>query len=161
MMATRAGDTDAAIVPYLAQRLQCTPDAVIELLNKRSGLLGVSGCSSDLRELLAHPADAARFAVELYCYRVRKYVGAYLAVLGGCDALLFGGGVGEHMPEIRARILEPLRWLGIELDAAANAAARGQECRISSAASRIAVQVIPVAEERALAEAALECAASR
>ena len=158
VMATRAGDTDAAIVPYLARRLGCAPEAIIERLNERSGLLGVSGRSGDLRELLADDSEGARFAVELYCYRARKYVGAYFAVLGGCDAVLFGGGVGEHAPEIRARILEPLRFLGIELDAAANAAARGQESRISSPTSRVAVQVIPVDEEHALALAALEYA---
>ena len=75
-----------------------------------------------------------RFAVELYCYRARKYLGAYLAVLGGCDGIVFGGGVGEHVPEVRARILAGLEWAGIELDRAANEAARGSESRISAAA---------------------------
>jgi acetate kinase len=160
VMATRSGDVDAAIVPFLARRLKRTPDAVIDLLNHESGLLGVSGRSSDLRELLADDCERARFAIELYCYRVRKYVGAYFAVLGGCDGVVFGGGVGEHSAEIRERILGPLEFLGIKLDDAANAAARGQEALISRPDSRTAVRVIPVDEEHALAVAGLSCSGS-
>src|SRR5262249_28621944 len=146
VMATRSGDVDAATVPYLARRLGCSADRVIELLNHEAGLLGLSGRSSDVRGLLAREDDAARFAVDLYCYRAGKYVGAYLAVLGGCDGVLFGGGVGEHLPEIRARVLEPLVWAGIEVDSAANLAARGQEARISPEGARVGVHVVPVDE---------------
>jgi len=159
VMATRSGDLDPAIVAYLAARRQVAPDKVIEWLNHECGLLGVSGQSSDLRELLAAPrTEAAEFAVELYCYRVTKYIGAYLAVLGGCDGILLSGGVGEHMPQIRERILGTLGWAGVELDRPANEAARGTEACISRAGSPVRVQVIPGDEERLLASAALACA---
>ncbi len=159
VMATRSGDIDPAVVPYLARRLDSSPDRILEMLNHDSGLLGVSGVSGDLRALLAAGSEAAQFAIELYCYRARKYIGAYLAALEGCDGILFGGGVGEHMPEIRERILAPLRWAGIALDAKANAAARGGEARISAAGASIEVGVVQVDEELTLARAALACAA--
>lgn len=155
VMATRSGDVDPAAVAYLARKLRLPADAVIELMNHESGLLGLSGLSGDLRVLLAERSEAAQFAVELYCYRARKTIGAYLAALGGCDGIVFGGGVGEHLPQIRERILAPLSWAGIELEPAANAAACGAEARISAARSAIQVQVVPVDEERALAAAAL------
>ncbi len=158
VMATRSGDIDPAVVPYLARRLRSSPDRVVEILNRDCGLLGVSGASGDLRALIDAPGEAARLAVELYCYRARKYVGAYLAALGGCDGIVFGGGVGEHMPEIRERILAPLGWAGIALDLPANRAARGGEARIGRAGAPIAVWVIPVDEEQTLARAALACA---
>jgi len=161
MMATRSGDVDPAAVAYLAEKQQVPAARIVEFLNRECGLLGVSGVSSDLRALIADPSEAARFAVELYCYRVRKCLGAYLTVLGGCEGIVFGGGVGEHMPEIRARILAPLRWLGVELDAAANEAARGGEARITQPASRIAVYVLPADEEHAIASAALACLAAQ
>jgi acetate kinase len=176
VMATRSGDVDPAAIAYLAGRLHTTADHIVERLNEESGLLGVSGLSSDLRVLAAQspepaqplnaaqsskaaqPTDAARFAVDLYCYRARKYVGAYLAVLGGCDGIAFGGGVGEHLPDIRERILAPLRWAGIEIDPQANDAARGSEARISASGSPITIQVIPVDEEQTLAHAAFDFA---
>jgi acetate kinase len=158
VMATRSGDVDPAAVAYLEHKLRVSADRVIEIMNHESGLLGVSALSSDVRALLAEPNDAARFAVELYCYRARKAIGAFLAALGGCEGIVFGGGVGEHLPEIRARILAPLAWAGVEIDAAANEAARGAEACISRAQSAIKVQVIPVDEERALATAALAVA---
>ncbi len=157
VMATRSGDLDPAVVPYLARKLQAPAERIIDLLNHDCGLLGVSGLSGDLRALLAAPAEAARFAVELYCYRARKYVGAYFAALGGCDGIVFGGGVGEHMPEIRERILAPLAWAGVELDPQANDAARGGEARIGRSGAPVEVQVIPVDEEDTLARAALAC----
>jgi len=157
VMATRSGDVDAAIVPFLAQRRGVTADRIVEILNRESGLLGVSGRSSDLRVLLAEASPQAQLAVDLYCYRARKYIGAFLAVLGGCEGIVFGGGVGEHMPQIRERILASLGWAGVALDLGANAAALGQEACISAADSRTAVYVIPVDEEHVLAAAALEC----
>jgi acetate kinase len=93
--------------------------------------------------------------VDLYCYRARKYIGAYLAVLGSCDGIVFGGGVGEHVPAVRQRILTDMAWAGIEIDSAANDAARGQEARIDTAARAVRVHVIPVEEEWVLARAAL------
>jgi acetate kinase len=159
VMATRSGDVDPAVVPWLARKLGISADRVIERLNQESGLLGVSGVSADIRAVLDERSEAAQFAIELYCYRARKAIGAFLAVLGGCEAILFGGGVGEHLPEIRARILAPLGWAGVALDAGANAAARGEEACISRPDSRTEVWVIPVDEEHALAEAALRLAA--
>lgn len=159
VMATRCGDVDPAAVAYLAHKLQTSADSVIEMMNHESGLLGVSGVSDDMRAVLAERSEAAQLAVELYCYRARKTIGAFLAVLGGCDAIVFGGGVGEHLPEIRARILAPLGWAGAQLDARANDAARGDETRISLPESAIELCVIPVDEEHALAEAALRLAA--
>jgi acetate kinase len=157
VMATRSGDVDAAIVPFLANRRGVTADRIIELLNREAGLLGVSGRSSDMRILLGDPSPEAQLAVELYCYRARKYMGAFLAVLGGCDGIVFGGGVGEHSPQIREGILGSLRWVGIELDTAANAAALGQDARISTASSPTHVHVVVVDEEHVLACAALSC----
>lgn len=161
VMATRSGDVDPAAVAYLSHKLAASPDRVIEMMNHESGLLGVSGLSGDVRALLTEPGEPAQFAVELYCYRARKAVGAFLAALGGCEGIIFGGGVGEHLPEIRSRILTPLAWAGIDLDPAANAAACGAEACISKARSAIEVLVVPVDEERVLAAAALALAGQR
>ncbi len=154
VMATRSGDIDPAAVVYLAQHTGASADRIIEMLNEESGLLGVSGLSGDMRRLADDPSEEARFAIELYCYRARKYVGAYLAVLGGCDGIVFGGGVAEHMPQIRERILAPLGWAGIAVDPQANRAACGEEASISPAGATVAVEVLPVDEERELAAAA-------
>jgi acetate kinase len=159
VMATRSGDVDPSILPYLQKRLSLTGEQVIELLNRESGLTGLSsGKSGNPAELLADPTPQSQFAVELYCYRLRKYIGAYCAVLGGCDGIVFGGGVGEHVPEIRERALAGMEWAGIELDPAANRAARGAEAVIQSSRSKVRVQVVPVEEERVMvreAEAAM------
>jgi acetate kinase len=155
VMATRCGDIDAAVVPYLQRRLRLSSDEVVELLNREGGLAGLSGGSGELSALLSDPDPHARFALELYCYRARKYIGSYLAVLGGCDGIAFGGGVGEHVPAVRGQILAGLQWAGIQLDRAANEAARGQEARITLPDSQIAVQVIPVDEDQVLTAAAL------
>ena len=146
VMATRSGDIDAAVVPYLTERLGIAPHRLIESFNRESGLLGVGGRSNPA-ELLAEDSARARLAVDLYCYRIGKYIGAYLTVLGGCDGIVFGGGVGEHVPQVRARALAGLHWAGIELDPAANAAACGSDARISPAGGRVAVWAVTVAEE--------------
>ena len=155
VMATRSGDVDPAVVPYLEKRLGKNSEHILELLNRHSGVAGLSGGRTNLGELAADPSPEAQFAVDLYCYRARKYIGAYLAVLGGCDGIVFGGGVGEHVPAVRQRILAGMNWAGIEIDAAANEAARGQEARIDTLKLPVRVHVIPVEEERALLEAAL------
>ncbi len=158
VMGTRSGDVDPAAVAFLGNKLQASPEHMIEWLNRECGLLGVSGASSDLRQLMAEPrSEAARFAIELYCYRAAKCLGAYFSVLGGCDGIVFGGGIGEHNPEIRARILAPLAWAGVRLDELANQAALGNEACISPQGSRIEVRVIPSDEDRLLVSAALEC----
>ena len=158
VMATRSGDIDAAVVPYLERRLGVSGERVLELFNEHSGLGGIAGSPADPQALLDEGSERARFAVELYCYRARKYVGAYLAVLGGCDGVVFGGGVGEHVPEVRARILSGLEWAGIELNPAANRAARGSDAAIHGTRSRVIVRVIPVDEELLMVRAALTVA---
>jgi acetate kinase len=154
VMSTRSGDIDPAVVPYLQRRLSQSSDEIIERLNREGGLAGLSGGSSDLSALSSSAAPEARFAVDLYCYRARKYIGSYLSVLGGCDGIAFGGGVGEHVPGVRAQILEGLQWAGIQLDSIANEACRGQEAPIALPHSRIAVHVIPVDEDEELTAAA-------
>jgi acetate kinase len=155
VMATRSGDVDPSILPYLQERLALTSEQIIELLNRKSGLAGLSGKSANPGELLADPSPQAQFAVELYCYRLRKYIGAYCAALGGCDGIVFGGGVGEHVPEVRERSLAAMEWAGIELDLEANRAARGPEAAIQSARSRVRVHVVPVDEEALMVRAAV------
>jgi len=125
-------------------------------LNKQSGLLGISGLTNDMRELLdeAHESGDRRasLAVEIFCYRVRKYVGAYLAALGGADALVFTGGIGENSAEVRRLVCEGLAWMGLELDSALNEATAGRrEGLISREGSRLAVYVIPTDEELLIA----------
>ncbi|HWL63179.1 MAG TPA: hypothetical protein VNQ32_10295 [Steroidobacteraceae bacterium] len=159
MMATRCGDVDAGLLLHLQRTLAMTPDALEQLLNSRSGLLGVSGISGDMRALLESTDPAAQLAVEMYCYRARKYVGAYLAVLGGVDAVLFGGGVGENAPAVRARILGGMEWAGISIDAAANDAAVGSEARIDAqppgGSIGAGIWALPVDESSSMASEAL------
>jgi acetate kinase len=126
---------------------------VIELLNGESGLAGLSGTAADPGQLAADGSPQAQFAVELYCYRIRKYIGAYLAVLGGCDGIVFGGGVGEHVPAVRARALANLEWAGIVLDPVLNDAARGGDARISDRSSRVPVHAAATDEEGVLLHA--------
>jgi acetate kinase len=158
MMGTRSGDVDPAVVPYLEKRLGKRSDEVVAILNRESGVAGVSGGETNLGRLAADPAAQAQFTLDLYCYRARKYVGAYLAVLGGADGIVFGGGVGEHVPAVRERILAGMAWAGIEIDTRANEAARGQEARIDTGRLPVRVTVIPVQEEQLLVEAALALA---
>lgn len=157
VMATRCGDLDPGLMTYLQQYEQLTPAQMEHLLNRESGLLGMAG-DADMQRLLARADPDARAAVDLYCYRARKYVGAYLAALDGADAILFGGGVGENAREIRARVLRGMQWCGIELDEDANGAARaaGNEARISTRGSGIEVWVIPVDEAQIIAAQARE-----
>jgi acetate kinase len=155
VMGTRSGDVDASIVSYLSEREKVPPAEVERWLNERSGLLGLSGRSNDMRELLRaveQERDAqAEFAIDLFCYRARKYVGSYLAVLGGADAVVFGGGIGENAPEIRERICRNMQWCGLALDPERNRAAvglaAGQAARISRDGSRLEAYVVAVDEE--------------
>jgi acetate kinase len=155
VMATRAGDLDPGLLLHLLRSGATTLDELDTLLSRRSGLLGVSGRSGDMRELLATDDDDARLAVALYCYRARKYIGAYLAALGGADAIVFGGGVGEHGASIRAAILDGMQWAGIRLDLDANQRASRGHARIDSDASAVAIHVVAVDESRILAEQTL------
>jgi acetate kinase len=132
-----------------------TPREVDAMLNKQSGLLGVSGLTADMRELLAeeteHADRRARLAVDLFAYRVKKYLGAYLAAMNGADAIVFAGGIGENSPEVRSRICTGLDWLGVRLDAGKNRQMVGGEGRIDADGSRVALWVIPTDEELLIA----------
>jgi acetate kinase len=159
VMGTRSGDLDPAIVGYLA-RLEGVPvDTVERWLNERSGLLGLSGRSGDMRDLLERePHDpGARLAVQVFCYRARKYVGAYLAALGGAEAVVFSGGIGENAPEVRARICAGLDWLGLTIDPGRNTAVVGTAGRISADGARIQAFAIPADEESVIARDTVNC----
>jgi acetate kinase len=158
VMATRSGDVDPGLLLHLQRTQSMTPDSLERLLNTGSGLLGLSGISGDMRTLLASDAPEARLAVELYCYRARKYLGAYLAVLGGVDAVLFGGGVGENAPTVREQVLGGLQWAGIHLDRAANDRAVGVEACIGTTPVHggAAIWTLPVDESLLLARQALQ-----
>lgn len=148
MMGTRCGAIDPGVVFYLMSEKGMSPQQVEDTFYRRSGLLGVSGVSSDMRELLASPLPEAKEAIDLFCYRASREIGSLAAALGGLDAVVFTAGIGEHAHEIRAQLCERLRWLGVELDAAANCA---HQSKISSAASQVAVCVIPTNEEAVIA----------
>ncbi|SEP17644.1 acetate/propionate family kinase [Nitrosovibrio sp. Nv6] len=153
MMATRSGDIDPGLITFLQRQENLVPEQVDQLLNQRSGLLGVSGISGDMHELLKSDDERARLAVDSYCYRVRKYIGAYLAVLGGAEAIVFGGGVGENVPAVREKILAGMQWCGVEIDPEKNFGSNGTSL-ISSQTSRVEVWVIPVNEAIILAREA-------
>ena len=156
MMGTRSGDLDPAILDFIGAKEGLSSREVELMLNKQSGLLGVSGLTSDMRELLAEE-DAngdrrARLAIDMFCGRAKKYVGAYLAQMNGADALLFSGGIGENSPEIRARICADLSWLGIAVDPVRNAAlSGGREGRFDAEGSRVELWVVPTDEELLIA----------
>jgi acetate kinase len=153
MMGTRPGDLDAGALLYVMEQKGLGPADMRDLLYRRSGLLGVSGESADLRELLASPSPQAALAVQVFCHRIRKYLGAYLAVLGGCDAILVGGGAGEQSPTLRQRIFTGLEALGILIVAEANERARAPAL-ISPPDARVQVWVIPTNEESILVDEA-------
>jgi acetate kinase len=148
VMGTRCGNIDPGVILYLIDELKMDARAVEDMIYKRSGLLGVSGISSDMRTLLASDEPAARFAVELFTYRIGRELGSLAAALGGIDALVFTAGIGEHAPLVRERVCRLAGWLGVELDPAANGA---DGPRISTAASRVSAWVIPTNEELMIA----------
>ena len=156
VMGTRSGDLDASIVDLIATKEGLSSREVETLLNKQSGLLGISGLTDDMRELLAeaheHDDRRARLAIEIFCYRARKYIGSYLAAMNGAEAIVFTGGIGENSAEIRAKICGELTWLGVEVDAERNANhGANQNGKISSDGSRVSVFVIPTNEELLIA----------
>lgn len=156
VMGTRAGDIDPAIVDFISVKEGLTSREVETILNKQSGLLGISGLTNDMRELLdeerEHNDRRAHLAIEVFCYRARKYIGAFLAAVGGADAVIFTGGIGENSPEIRSRICAGLEWMGLELEPQRNAAAvNGFEGAVSTEGSRLAAYVIPTDEELLIA----------
>jgi acetate kinase len=156
IMGTRSGDIDPAIHEFLAHKEGMGPGEIQTLLNKQSGLLGISGITNDMRELLAEAEEnddrRAWLAIEMFAYRIRKYIGAYLAAMDGADAILFTGGIGENAHEIRNLVLRDMAWAGLELDSTANQAlAKGTAGRISAAGSRIEAWVVPTNEELLIA----------
>jgi acetate kinase len=148
VMGTRCGSIDPGVLLYLMDREGMDARALERLLYEESGLLGVSGASSDMRELLARADGAASEALELFVYRIARELGSLAAALGGLDALVFTGGIGENAAPIRARVCRDARWLGLELDEEANG--RGGPC-ISRAGSRVSAWVIPTDEELMIA----------
>ena len=160
IMGTRCGDLDAGVIAFLERSEGLTATQSETMLNKQSGLLGLSGVSSDMREVLQAADEGqprAMLALKTYCYRVRKYIGAYVAAMGGLDAVIFTGGIGQGSAEVRALALQGLDCMGITVDDQRNRDARGFDdvCRISADASTVAVLVVPTDEERMLAREAL------
>jgi acetate kinase len=155
VMGTRSGDLDPAILDFVSAKEGLSLHEIDSMLNKQSGLLGLSGLTADMRELLAEEAEhadrRARLAVDLFCYRVKKYLGSYLAAMNGADAIVFAGGIGENSAEIRARICEGLDWLGIDIDAGRNVALEGGEGPVHRDGSRVELWVIPTDEELLIA----------
>jgi acetate kinase len=160
MMATRSGDIDPSL-PGLLARLEGVGVQQVEgWLNTRSGLFGVHGSSGDVAALLKAERQGdsrAALALEMFCHRVRKYLGAYFAVLGGAEAIVFGGGVGENEPAIRERVCRNMDWCGLRLDLERNKASAGQEACISADDSDISIYVVPVNEEALIARDTFEC----
>jgi acetate kinase len=156
VMGTRAGDLDPAILDYVGHKEGMSPTEVENLLNKQSGLLGISGLTHDMRDLIAEAAEhddrRASLAIKIFAYRLKKYIGAYLAAMDGADALVFTGGIGENSAEVRAMVCEGLGWFGLELDPAANRLlVDGREGRISAEGSRLSAWVVPTDEELLIA----------
>ena len=160
IMGTRCGDVDPSLAGFLAQQEGVSIEQVEDWLNTRSGLLGVSGLSNDMRQLLAAEREGdslAGLAIDMFCYRVRKYIGAYLAVLGGAQAVVFGGGIGENAAEARSRICAGMEWCGLTLDQERNNRAVGREGPISADGARVGAYVIPVDEESIIARDTIRC----
>jgi acetate kinase len=155
VMGTRSGDLDPAIVGVIARKEGLSASEVDALLNTQSGLLGISGLTNDMRELQAELAEhddrRVRLAIEIFCYRARKYIGAYLAAMGGADAVVFTGGIGENSPDVRARICTGMEWAGLCLDAARNQETIGREGKINSEDSKLLAYAIPTDEELLIA----------
>ena len=155
VMGTRSGDLDPAILDYLSVKEGASLGELDSILNKQSGLLGISGLTADMRELQAEIAEhgdrRAKLALDLFCYRVKKYLGAYLAAMNGADAIVFAGGIGENSSSVRDQICAQLDWLGVGVDAAKNAALAGTEGRFDADGSRVQLWVIPTDEELLIA----------
>lgn len=156
VMGSRSGDLDPAIVEFISEKEGMTVHEVDNMLNKSSGLLGISGLTNDMRELLAEAEESgdrrARLAIEIFCYRVRKYIGAYVAAMNGADAIVFSGGIGENSPVIRSRICSELWWLNVGIDEEKNRElVKGSEGVFSDEGSRVKLWTIPTNEELLIA----------
>ncbi len=154
MMGTRSGDIDGGAVTFIEKKLGLDADGMSNLLNKKSGLLGVSGISSDMREIFQANQDGnerAKLAFEMYCYRVRKYVGSYAAAMNGCDIIVFTAGVGENQADMRESVCNGLNFMGVEIDTEKNKTIHGEEAVISTPNSKVTVVVVPTDEELMIA----------
>jgi len=161
VMGTRSGDIDPAIVNLIATKEGLSTSEVDALLNTQSGLLGISGLTNDMRvlqeELKEHDDRRVRLAIEVFCYRARKYIGAFLACMGGADAVVFTGGIGENSPDVRSRICQGLEWAGLKVDESKNQEMLGLEGQISSQDSSLHAYVIPTDEELLIARDTVSC----
>ena len=154
VMGTRSGDIDPAAVDYLRVKVGLDPDEVVNYLNKKCGMLGISGVSSDMRdctEAMKAGNDRAKLAIEMVAYRVKKYVGSYIAVLGGVDAIVFTGGIGEHAAHVRAMVMENMEYCGAQFDLKKNAEYKDGIGEISADGSKVKVLVVPTNEELSIA----------
>jgi len=161
VMGTRSGDVDPAVVNLIATKEGLSTHEVESLLNTQSGLLGISGLTNDMRvleqELKEHEDRRVRLAIQVFCYRAKKYIGAYLACMGGADAVVFTGGIGENSPDIRGRICDGLEWFGLKIDKDRNDRASGREGRITTDDSKLHAFVIPTDEELLIARDTVRC----
>jgi acetate kinase len=154
MMGTRSGDIDGGAVTFIQKKLGLDADGISDLLNKKSGIAGLTGLSSDMRDIenAANAGDEKAIAAqESYFYRIKKYVGAYAAAMGGCDVLVFTAGVGENQTGMREAVCKGLEFMGIEIDVEKNSTIRGEEAIISTPNSKVKVVVIPTDEELMIA----------
>ena len=154
MMGTRSGDIDAGAVTFLQKKLGLDADGMSDLLNKKSGILGVTGISSDMREIedaIEHGNERAKMGLDMYNYRIKKYIGAYAAAMGGCDIIVFTAGVGENQYSTREAACKGLEYMGVKLDVEKNKTIRGEEAVISTPDSKVTVCVIPTDEELMIA----------
>lgn len=154
IMGTRSGDVDGGALTFIEKKLGLDADGLSDLLNKKSGMLGITGVSSDMREIekaFEEGNERAKLAFDMYFYRIRKYIGAYAAAMDGCDIIVFTAGVGENQPSLREEVCKKLTFLGVEIDVEKNKNLRGKEALISTPESKVAVCVIPTDEELMIA----------
>lgn len=164
MMGTRSGDIDPGAIPFIMEKLQLDSKGLSDLLNKKSGVLGVSGVSSDMREVEAAAASGnkrAELANTIYFYRIKKYIGAYAAAMGGVDIIVFAGGVGENQAPCREAALEGLEFIGVELDKELNKKSRGEEVVLSTPESKVKVVLVPTDEELMIASDTYEIVSAK
>lgn len=154
-MGTRCGDLDPAVIPVLCEKLGKTPQEIDELLNKESGLLGISGAGSDMRDIEAarlRGNPRAQLAFEVFCYRIVKYIGSYMAVMGGVDAIIFTAGIGENMAKVRSHVSQWLKPFGLIIDPEKNEKLPGREGIVSAPESKVKIMVVPTNEELMIAQ---------
>ena len=155
IMGTRTGDLDTGALIYIMQKEEITKQTANTLINKHSGMLGVTGISSDMREIEAAAekgSERAKLGLDMYHYRIKKYIGSYIAALGGVDAIVLTGGIGENAPETRLEIFDGLDFMGLEIDKEKNKGLRGKEAIISKDTSKVKLMVVPTNEELVIAE---------